>query len=56
MLTYKRNAGSQQQDSDKQIFELLHNQFPDALTCKKKAEEGRGVTYSWLAITCRYKR
>lgn len=39
VLTYKRNAGSQQQDSDKQVFELLHNQFPDALTCKKSEEE-----------------
>lgn len=39
VLTYKRNAGSQQQDSDKQVFKLLHNQLPDALTCKKKAEE-----------------
>lgn len=39
VLTYKRNAGSQQQDSDEQVFKLLHNQFPDALTCKKKAKE-----------------
>lgn len=32
MLAYKRNAGSQQQDPDKQVLKLLHNQLPDALT------------------------
>lgn len=39
MLTYKRNAGSQQQDPDKQVLELLHNQLPDALACEKKTKE-----------------
>lgn len=44
MLTYKWNAGGQQQDPDKQVLKLLHNQLPDALTCEKKAKEWRRVT------------
>lgn len=48
MLTYKRNAGSQQQDPDKQVLELLHNQLPDALTCGKKTKEPRRVGHRKL--------
>lgn len=32
LFTYKRDAGSQQQDSDEQVLKLLNNQLPDALT------------------------
>lgn len=30
-FTYKRDAGSQQQDSDEQVLKLLDDQLPDAL-------------------------
>lgn len=38
LFTYKRDAGSQQQDSDQQVFKLLNNQLPDALAWKKRSQ------------------
>lgn len=35
-LTYKRDAGSKQQNSDQQILKLLYNQLPDGLSCKEQ--------------------
>lgn len=32
LFPYKRDAGSQKQDPDKQILKLLNDQLPDALT------------------------
>lgn len=38
LFTYKRDAGSQQQDSDKQVFKLLNNQLPDALAWRRQSQ------------------
>lgn len=37
--THKGDAGSQQQNSDQEVLELLHYQLPDALPCQTKIKE-----------------
>lgn len=38
LVTYKRDAGSKQQNSDKQILKLLNDQLPEGLSCKRLDE------------------
>lgn len=35
-FTYKRDAGSQQQDPDQEIFKLLNHQLPDGLAWERR--------------------
>lgn len=37
--THKRDAGSQQKDSDQEVFKLFHHQLPDALSCQTEIQE-----------------
>lgn len=43
LFTYKRDAGSQQQDPDKQVLKLLNNQLPDALTWVRQAKRQKQI-------------
>lgn len=36
LFTYKRDAGSQQQDPDQEIFKLLNHQLPDGLAWERR--------------------
>lgn len=36
LFTYKRDAGSQQQDPDQEIFKLLNHQLPDGLAWERE--------------------
>lgn len=55
-MTYKRNAGSQQQDSDKQVLKLLHNQLPDALTCRKEDRQMNNSNIKLSKYNTNYKK
>lgn len=54
--TYKRDAGGQQQDPDKQVLKLLSNQLPDALTwARERDTDKRKINVNQWIISTNYK-